>query len=318
MRPSASIAIPTRNRETYLRAAVESALAAAGPNDQIVVSDNASTDGTAEYLRSVHDPRLTIVRQAHDLGMVGNWNACLGAARGELFLMLSDDDTLEREAIDALAPPLADPHVAFSYGRARVIDETGAERTLGHIGPARESGASFVHAWFASARTLYPCALMVRRGDLVAVGGFDSAFGPFADVGAWLGIWARDVARTIAFTPAIIASYRVHDAALSASDLQPGIAGATELARRFSAQCGPAAPDGFARIRAHYVASALRRRAGATPFPVIAYLMFLLRHLPLVVRLRAPGPFGRQLVILAAPAAYERRKQRRAAEGGTR
>ena len=47
-------------------------------------------------------PRLVFLKQAENLGMIGNFNACLKAARGELFLMLSDDDFLEQRAIEQL------------------------------------------------------------------------------------------------------------------------------------------------------------------------------------------------------------------------
>lgn len=307
-----TIGIPTRNRVDYLRAAVTSALAAAGPHDQVIVSDNASTDATASYLAALTDPRITVLRQTTDLGMVANWNACLAAARGRYFLLLSDDDTLEPGAVRALAEPLADGHVAFTYGRARVIDAAGAPRTLGHPGPRRERASEFVRAWFRSERTVYPCALLTRRADIVAAGGFDARFGPFADVGAWLGVLSCAPGREVVFVPDIVASYRVHDAALSTSGLAPGIAGATELGRRFAAGYLPDGPAGFARIRAHFVASTLRRRAGSTSMPALAYVGLLVRHTHLMLRYRPIEPYLRQLVILAAPGAYERRKRARA------
>lgn len=307
-----TIGIPTRNRVDYLREALASACAAAGPDDQIVVSDNASTDGTPAFLAGLTDSRVTILRQSADLGMVGNWNACLAAARGDHFLMLSDDDVLEPGAIRTLSAPLGDRRVAFAYGRVRVIDTTGAQRTLGHAGPLRETGRAFVEAWFRSERTVYPCALMMRRADLTAAGGYDAGFGPFADVGAWLAILSSAPARDVVYVPDIVASYRVHDAAMSTADLMPGIAGASALARRFATSYLPDGPSGFARIRAHFVASALRRKARSYPMPALAYVGLLLRHAPLVLRMRPVEPYLRQLVILIAPGMYERRKRKRA------
>lgn len=310
-----TIGIPTRNRVDYLRAAVTSALAAAGPHDQVIVSDNASTDTTPAYLATLADPRVTVLRQTTDLGMVANWNACLAAARCEHFLLLSDDDTLEPGAVRALTAPLADGHVAFTYGRARVIDAAGVQRTLGHPGPPRERASDFVRAWFRSERTAYPCALMVRRVDVIAAGGFDTRFGPFADVGAWLGVLSRAPGQDVVFVPDLVASYRVHDAALSTADLAPGIAGATELGRQFAAGYLPDGQAGFARIRAHFVASALRRRARSSSLPALAYVGLLLRHVRLMLRYRPIEPYLRQLVILAAPGAYERGKRARATRG---
>lgn len=317
MRRSVTIAIPTRNRSGFLGAALESALAAAGPGDEIVVSDNASTDDTPRILAAINDTRVTVLRQHADLGMVGNWNACLAAARGDCFLLLSDDDLLRADAIAALVAALDDRSVAFVYGRTQVIDEAGRERTLGHPAPARETGPQFVGEWFAFNRSIYPCAALFRTDELRGAGGYGASFGPFADVGAWLGVWAANPGRHVAYVARIVAAYRTHDAALSTSGLDDGIAGIATLNARYGAACGAGADRGFARLGAHFVASALRRRATAARHPVFTYAGLVIRHLPLVMRYRSIEAFWRQAVILHDPAAYERRKRQRAADTGT-
>jgi hypothetical protein len=318
MRPTVTIAIPTRNRPGYLAAALESALAAAGPSDQVIVSDNASTDGTSAFLETIRDPRVTVLRQKTDLGMVGNWSACLAAAKGELFVLLSDDDLVERGAIDILAPMLADPAVAFAYGRSRVIDQDGKERTLGHSAPARESRADFLRAWFKYSRTIYPCATMMRTEELRAAGGYDRRFGPFADVGAWLGVWTKSPGRDVAFAPEIVASYRSHEAALSTGDLEGGIAGLRAMQSTFCDIEDVNAEPGFDAMAAHYVASALRRRAGGTSMPVVEYVGLMIRNAHLVVHNWGFDAYWRQVEILAGPASYEREKKQRAEQEQSR
>ena len=101
-----SIGIPTYNRSEYLIRAVESAIAQSYPNIEIIVSDNCSTDDTAKRVSDIHDPRVKFLQQTQNLGMTGNFNACLHAATGDLFLMLSDDDLLYRDAVERLSEPL--------------------------------------------------------------------------------------------------------------------------------------------------------------------------------------------------------------------
>ena len=103
--PLVSIAIPTWNRSGYLVSAVRSALSQTYKQIEVVVSDNASTDDTAMRMGEFSDPRLVFLRQTQNLGMIGNFNACLNAARGSLFVMLSDDDSLEPTAIHELTRP---------------------------------------------------------------------------------------------------------------------------------------------------------------------------------------------------------------------
>jgi glycosyltransferase involved in cell wall biosynthesis len=310
-RAPVTIAIPTRNRRVLLGAAVDSALAATQPHDQIVVSDNASTDDTMSYLVSLADPRITVLRQNADLGMVGNWNACLAAARGDRFVLLSDDDLISPTALDALAAPLVDESVAVSYGRARTIDQKGAERTLGHLGPPRENLESFLGSWFQYSRTIYPCATMMRTPELRAVNGYNPKFGPFADVGAWLGVWRNDAKRFAAFSEQVVASYRSHEAALSTGDMDGSIGGLRALQSAFC-DVIPFAERGFEAMAAHYVASALRRRAGSAAIPVLAYGALLLQHLPLVIHNWTFDAYWRQVIILTNPERYERAKQERA------
>jgi glycosyltransferase involved in cell wall biosynthesis len=86
------VAIPTFNRVCLLARAVESAMAQSYEDVEIVVSDNCSQDGTRDYLQTLTDPRIRVLLQLSNGGMVKNWDSCLAQATGEYFLLLSDDD----------------------------------------------------------------------------------------------------------------------------------------------------------------------------------------------------------------------------------
>jgi glycosyltransferase involved in cell wall biosynthesis len=74
MDATVTVAIPTRNRSRWLRAALESALGQTYPKLRVVVSDNASTDDTAQVVSSFADARLAYHRSDVDVGMFGNLN----------------------------------------------------------------------------------------------------------------------------------------------------------------------------------------------------------------------------------------------------
>ena len=97
-----TIAIPTLNRSEFLRLSVESALLQTYSNIEILVSDNASEDETPAVLANFGDKRLRTLRQESRVTMFANWNSVLRAARGEYFLLLSDDDLLEPFAIETM------------------------------------------------------------------------------------------------------------------------------------------------------------------------------------------------------------------------
>jgi glycosyltransferase involved in cell wall biosynthesis len=95
--PLVTIGIPTYNRSTSVRRAVRSALAQEHPAIEVVVSDDASSDDTAEVVDALaaEDPRVRLLVQPANLGHARNFQAVLDAAAGEYFMWLSDDDWID-------------------------------------------------------------------------------------------------------------------------------------------------------------------------------------------------------------------------------
>lgn len=100
--PMVSICIPAYNRVNYIQDTICSILAQNYPNTEIIVQDNASTDGTWEILEKLakEHPQLSIQRNSTNLGAVPNWNLAMNRARGEYVMWLSSDDLLEPGFID--------------------------------------------------------------------------------------------------------------------------------------------------------------------------------------------------------------------------
>jgi glycosyltransferase involved in cell wall biosynthesis len=88
-----SVVLCTRDREQLLRTALASVITALGPEDEVVVVDNAPrTDATATVVRELADPRLRYVLQPRP-GLSVARNTGARAARGEL-LAFTDDDVV--------------------------------------------------------------------------------------------------------------------------------------------------------------------------------------------------------------------------------
>ena len=84
--PLVSICIPAFNAQQWILECVNSALAQTYHSLEVLVVDDASTDNTAELVRSINDPRIRLVSNVQRLGMVGNWNKCLELAQAEFRL----------------------------------------------------------------------------------------------------------------------------------------------------------------------------------------------------------------------------------------
>ncbi|MBJ2151161.1 glycosyltransferase [Paracoccus sp. IB05] len=92
-----SLVIPTRERLEYLPCALASAKLAAdraGIAVEIVVADNASTDGTDAWLARELDPRLKVIRSERRLSMRENFQFALENATGSHLIYIGDDDAV--------------------------------------------------------------------------------------------------------------------------------------------------------------------------------------------------------------------------------
>lgn len=101
--PLCTIAIPVYHRmeKALAFAAVESALAEARPDVEILVIDDHTTDGTWDRLTQlVGDRHARLLRNERNLGLFQNFNRCLDEARGQYVRILCSDDMLEPGSLE--------------------------------------------------------------------------------------------------------------------------------------------------------------------------------------------------------------------------
>jgi glycosyltransferase involved in cell wall biosynthesis len=141
MAPKVSVGVPVYNGDPYLAEALQSIADQTFADFEVVISDNASTDGTETVCREVvaRDPRFRYVRQEHNRGAARNYNDVLALAAGEYFKWASHDDLiaptfLERcvGVLDAapLDVVLVYPKSAFIDAEGRLIEEWEDELDL--------------------------------------------------------------------------------------------------------------------------------------------------------------------------------------------
>lgn len=94
-----SICIPNYNYERYLGRTIRSVLDQTFQDFEIVVSDNASTDGSVELVRNIADPRIRLQINSCNVGFAGNLDRAGRMATGEQMVMLSSDDLMRPDAL---------------------------------------------------------------------------------------------------------------------------------------------------------------------------------------------------------------------------
>ncbi|HEX7001759.1 MAG TPA: glycosyltransferase [Trueperaceae bacterium] len=210
MLPLITIGIPTYNRRNgYFPQALASALAQDYENLEVVVCDNASTDGTDEYVSGLTDSRLRYVRHPENIGANANFNSCVDNAHGEFFLLLHDDDlvdpTFVSRCVEALNGRL---DLGLVRTGSRVIGAAGEVLATNPLGPLTNDGADVILSWFRRQTPLYLASTLYNTAHLRDSGGFRSPHGLYQDVAATVQLMAAHGHAEVAD---VLASFRRHD-----------------------------------------------------------------------------------------------------------
>jgi glycosyltransferase involved in cell wall biosynthesis len=217
--PLVSILIPTYNGERFLGAALESALAQTYEDIEVVIADDASTDGTADILAAAaaRDPRVRVERRTANLGAFGNTARLLGSAQGEYVKYLLHDDLLEPTCVERLLSGMQDSGAAMAFSRRAVIDEDGVPVEHAQSGALlREPGT--IDGGRLGSYVLESCTniigevttVLFRRAD-VDLESLYRIDGRRLTVLADVSLWLRLLARGNAFyTPESLSSFRRH------------------------------------------------------------------------------------------------------------
>jgi glycosyltransferase involved in cell wall biosynthesis len=126
--PRLSIGLPVYNGESLLPEAIEALLGQSYKDFELVIADNASTDGTAEICRDyeAQDSRVRYIRHPTNIGMVANHNFLVGVARGEFFKWGSHDDLYAGDYLQRCVDALDEhPEAVLAHSWCVLMDEAG-------------------------------------------------------------------------------------------------------------------------------------------------------------------------------------------------
>jgi glycosyltransferase involved in cell wall biosynthesis len=128
-RPALTIGLPVYNGEDYLQIALDSVQAQSFSDWELVLADNASTDGTADICHAAAggDRRIRYLPSPVNRGSAWNWNRCVAEASAPRFQWLCHDDALACESAAHLVEALdaAGPDVVGAYPDTLLIDADG-------------------------------------------------------------------------------------------------------------------------------------------------------------------------------------------------
>lgn len=202
-----SVVIPNWNGrdllEKYLPSVIDAVQVLGHPDSEIIVVDNASTDGSVDYVeRHFALPWIKVLRLPENLGFGGGSNAGFRAAENDIVLLLNSDMRVEPSLLRPLLDGFQDNGVfavscqIFFTDPAKRREETGLTQFWWSNGSFRVR-----HRDDPAIQTLFPCfyggggSSAFDRRKFLDLGGFDSLLAPFyledTDLGylAWKRGW---------------------------------------------------------------------------------------------------------------------------------
>ena len=190
-----SIVITTYNRLEFLKRAIASALNQTVPCEVVVV-DDASTDDTEAYVRSLGNP-VIYHRNATNLNHAGSVNAGVEVSTGDWIKFLDDDDYLAEDCVEKMGQAIAQhPQAVLCSCRSIQVDEHGHElRRTGAVGPGQMFYVpqAAIHYGMLLEQTPIgtPVQVAAQRQAFLKAGGWDITMTTnYDDIDAWVRIAA--------------------------------------------------------------------------------------------------------------------------------
>jgi glycosyltransferase involved in cell wall biosynthesis len=217
--PRVTVVVTAYDQEAFLAEALASVAAQTLEDWDVVLADDASTDGSAGLLRAWAERcghRAALVLHERNTGLNPMLNEVLGHCRGRYLAYLGGDDVWAPAKLERLVAALeATPEAAFAYSDARMVDESGGEVAPSFLDAHDESPGPDGHVFDDLLRRNFVVASTVvyRRDAIEAVGAWNPDL-PFEDWDLLLRLADRAPAVHV---PEVLADYRVHAASATRS-----------------------------------------------------------------------------------------------------
>jgi glycosyltransferase involved in cell wall biosynthesis len=192
-----AVVIPLYNKEPYVARAITSVLAQTRPVDEIIVVDDASTDGSLEQVRAFQDPRIRVLRRTDPRarGLPATRNLGIQSAASRWIALLDADDRWHDDFIEECEKLIrhATENVGFLFTGWQGVWPDGTLKRDPYSASSRDDSFqplnldSFVSAWLElRACPVFPSGVVIRRDVLLAAGLFQVRCGRGEDKEMWV------------------------------------------------------------------------------------------------------------------------------------
>lgn len=212
--PLVTVLMPVHNSARFLREAMDSVLGQSLTDFELMVIDDGSTDGSTEIIRSYADPRVRLITNGRNLGLVASLNKGIGAARGAFIARMDGDDIMRPERLARQVEAMGkDTGIDVLSTVVDLINTDGEVYGMWDTDRGTLDETS-IRAMMPRTNCIAHPSVMIRRealGDLL----YDARQPGAEDWDLWLRLLARG--HRIAKLGEPLLAYRIHHASVTAA-----------------------------------------------------------------------------------------------------
>jgi len=207
-----SVALTTFNGEAFIEAQIRSILSQLGPGDEVIVSDDGSSDRTLEILKNLGDPRVQIYH-SDARNLVRNFQNALTKTSGDFIFLSDQDDVWKPGKVEKCLKALEDG-AGLVVSDCTLIDQKGAVIADSYyaLKPPRQGLVANLYK-----NSFIGCCMAFRRSVLKSALPFPSTI---AMHDWWIGSVALATGEPVVFLTDKLVLYRRHGKALSTTGFQ--------------------------------------------------------------------------------------------------
>lgn len=136
------MALASYNGEKFIKEQISTILVNLRPGDEIIVSDDGSTDGTLDIIRSFSDERITVL-EGPKAGVKKNFENAISHCSGDIIFLCDQDDTWAPNKVELVLKEFEDENVSVVVHNCSLSDEAGGQ-LLDSFFEYRNSGPGYL------------------------------------------------------------------------------------------------------------------------------------------------------------------------------
>jgi glycosyltransferase involved in cell wall biosynthesis len=227
--PKVSVCMAAYNHENYVTYAVQSVLDQTFQDWELIITDDASSDHTAEKIQRFSDPRIKFFRSEQNQGIAATTAKCIHESQGEYIAILNSDDVFVPVKLEKQVQLLNErPEVAAVFSHTWFINRQGGDYNKLNIGfysnkrnifnKSNRSRWEWLNYFFYHHNTLCDPSVMARREVYTTIAPPDARFPIAGDFNRWVRTCLR---HEIHIIPEILLKFRIHGKNASGNWLGP-------------------------------------------------------------------------------------------------